>query len=72
MQSEDLARTLLQLLRNQVVASLRLEGVHPDYKELAAQYSSEGNLVMLRGVEMSSDQVASFAGQISEISGGVL
>ena len=72
MQSEDLARTLLQLLRNQVVAALRLEGVRPDYKELAAQYSSEGNLVMLRGVEMSSDQVASFAGQISEISGGVL
>lgn len=72
MQSESLARTLLQLLRNQAVSSLRLKGERPNYEVLSSQYSSEENVVMLRGIGMSDTQVSSFAGQIGQISGGVL
>lgn len=72
MQSEDLARTLLQLLRQQVLAELRRQGVRPDYQALSQQYMSEGRLVMIRDFELSEEQMGSLSSQITAISGGII
>lgn len=71
MQSEDLAATLLQLLRQQVVGELRRQGIRPDYQLLSQQYSSDGTLVMIRDFELTEDQMLAFFSRIENISGGV-
>ena len=72
MQSEDLARTLLQLLRQQVLAELRRQGVRPDYQALSQQYLSEGRLVMIRDFPLSEEQMNGLSSQITSISGGII
>ena len=71
MQSEDLAATLLQLLRQQVVGELRRQGIRPDYQLLSQQYSSDGTLVMIRDFELTEDQMLALFSRIENISGGV-
>lgn len=70
MQSDNLASTLLQLMRQQVLAELRRQGVRPDYKALAEQYRSEGSLVMVRDFELSQGQMENLSSQITRIIGG--
>lgn len=71
MQSEDLASTLLQLLRQQVIAELRRQGTRPDFQALSKQYSSDGSLVMIRDFPLSEDQMESLSSNITSISGGL-
>ncbi len=71
MDDESLASTLCQLLRQQVLQQLRLEGVRPDFAALSEQYKAEGRTVIVRGMEMSRDQLMSFSSAIDEVMGGL-
>ena len=72
MQSEDLATTLLSLLRQNVVAELRRQGQRPDFAALSRQYYNEGRLVLIRDMSLTEEQVDQLAGSITDITGGVI
>lgn len=72
MQSEDLATTLLSLLRQNVVAELRRQGQRPDFAALSRQYYNEGRLVLIRDMSLTKEQVDQLAGSITDITGGVI
>lgn len=72
MQSADLAGTLTQLLRQQVMGDLRRQGIRPDFAALADSYRAEGSRVIVRGHALTEDQAASLSGRITSITGGVL
>ena len=47
MDTEDSARTLVTLLRNELIKALRTAGEKPDFKELAGVFSYEGDKVYI-------------------------
>ena len=61
------SNTLLSLIRNAVLAGLKSEGIRPDVKALAKQYKKDKNIVQLRDIVMSDEQVKTFTSTITDL-----
>ena len=72
MKDENLASTLIKLLRNQIVAELRRAGVRPDYTALAEQYRQSGSVVSIREREMDSESISALTEKITGAAGGLI
>lgn len=72
MQDESLAKTLLTLLRNQVVAEIRRQGERPDFAALSQQYLQSGRVVSVRDRVMGEAEKNSFMEKIQSAAGGLI
>lgn len=72
MQDESLAKTLMQLLRTQVLAEIRGRGERPDIAALSQQYLQSGAVASIRDRVMSEEEKNSFFEMISSTAGGVI